>query len=512
MHVVLVNPPKSHYDVEELAPPLGLLRLARVAQDLGVTVTIEDYNLLWHLDEQLRSSFYEVATERLLGLDGDIYGFTSMAVDSHVALELARRVKAQRPAAVVVLGGTHFSSSAAMIQRAFPWVDRIVLGEGEDAFAALLREHGGHSLLGTPQTEVPRPLYDVVRFPAYFHVNPLRMVNMEAGRGCRYKCSFCYSPGHYHRVRDFGIEDVIAELSLLPALGVRHVWFVEDNFLNDPLRAGRLCRAIAEARLGLTWSCYATFPELSAGIIDALAEAGCTEVFSGIDAVGTASERSFHKAFLRGKTPLEVTTKRLVDAGITPTYAFLVAPPSHPAGVSLGITARTALEARCAGAETLLNPLNVYAGTLAASASEYVFAPDDVQARLMMDVPEVVAENPFAVVHPDLFPFHARYVGRDEWHGFLSLAHCLSTLIATYPQTLSSLMSTRGVDPVVVAQATLERFGDWSRLMSVERRAFEQDAGFFVLETLSEGSPASAVLSRERASQGAPFDESGAVR
>jgi hypothetical protein len=307
-------------------------------------------------------------------------------------------------------------------------------------------------------------------------------------------------------VRDFGIDAVIEELSLLPLLGVRHVWFVEDNFLNDPVRAGRLCRAIAEARLGLTWSCYATFPELSASIIDAMAMAGCTEVFSGIDAVGTASERSFHKAFLRGKTPLEVTTKRMVGAGITPTYAFLVAPPSHPAGVNLGITACTALEARCAGAETLLNPLNVYAGALVDSASAYVFAADDVQVRLMMDVPDVVAQNPFAVAHPELFPFHARYVGEDEWHGFLSLSHCLSTLIATYPRTLASLVSTPGVDPVLVAQATLERFGDWSRLMSVDRRPFEQDAGFFVLETLAQGSPASAVLAQERASQGVPLD------
>jgi hypothetical protein len=291
---------------------------------------------------------------------------------------------------------------------------------------------------------------------------------------------------------------------MLPALGVRHVWFVEDNFLNDPTRAGHLCGAIAEARLGLTWSCYATFPQLSASVIGAMARAGCTEVFSGIDAVGTASERSFHKAFLRGKTPLEVKTRWLVNAGITPTYAFLVSPPSHPAGVNLGITACTALEARCAGAQMLLNPLNLYAGTLAESASAYVFAADDLQVRLMMDVPEVVADNPFAVGHPELFPFHARYVGKDEWQAFLSLSHCLSTLIDTYPRTLASLVSARGVDPVLVAQETLQRFADWSRLTSVERRQFEQDAGFFVLEALAQGSPSSSVLENERASNGDP--------
>src|ERR1017187_1739283 len=128
MRVVLVNPPKSHYDVEELAPPLGLLRLARVAHELGAAVTVEDYNLLWHLDARLRSSFYEAATERLLSLEGDVYGFTSMAVDSHVALELARRVKQHRPESSMMVGGTHFSSIAGELQGAFPWVDLVITG------------------------------------------------------------------------------------------------------------------------------------------------------------------------------------------------------------------------------------------------------------------------------------------------------------------------------------------------------------------------------------------------
>ena len=61
MKVVLVNPPKSRHDLEELAPPLGLLRLARVAHNLGAIAYVEDYNLLWHLDPHLQSSFYTTA-------------------------------------------------------------------------------------------------------------------------------------------------------------------------------------------------------------------------------------------------------------------------------------------------------------------------------------------------------------------------------------------------------------------------------------------------------------------
>jgi hypothetical protein len=504
MRVVLVNPPKSQYDREEIAPPLGLLRLARVAQELGSTVYVEDYNLLWHLEARLRSAFYEEATERLLTLAADVYGFTSMAVDSHVALELARRIKARRPESLMVLGGVHFSSIASQVPATFPWIDHVVGGEGEAGFAAVLGHPAAQGYGAAGGTSAPRPLYDVVRFPAYFHVNPSHMVNLEAGRGCRFKCSFCYSPGHYPVVRDFATDAVIEELAILPGLGVRHVWFVEDNFLNDPQRAVHLCRAIEDARLGLTWSCYATFPQLTPSIVAGLVRAGCTEVFSGIDAVGTAAERSFHKAFLRGKTPLELKTRWLVDAGIRPTYAFLVAPPSHPAGADLGVTVAAALEARVAGAEVLLNPLNLYAGTPALSALQGGAAPDSLQVQLMMDVPDVVTENRLAAEHPSLFPFHSRYVGEREWHGFLSLAHCLSTLISTYPRTLACLACAGGTDPVRVAHQTLERFRDWSHLTGVERSQVEQDVGFFVLEPLAAGSAAAAALEHERASDPKP--------
>jgi hypothetical protein len=500
MKVVLVNPPKSHYDVEELAPPLGLLRLARVAHELDATVHVEDYNLLWHLDAQLRSSFYEAATERLLGLEGDILGFTSMAVDSHVALELARRVKQQRPDSFIVLGGTHFSSIAESVRSAFPWVDMIVRGEGETSFKELLRDRAGRPRLAVPVPSAARPLYDVVRFPAYFHMNPSHMVNLEAGRGCRFKCTFCYSPAHYQSVRYFPIDAIIEELAALPAMGVRHVWFVEDNFLNDPERALDLCRTITEARLGLRWSCYATLPQVTESLVNAMASAGCTEVFSGIDAVGTSSERTFHKAFLRGKTPLDLKTRWMVEAGITPTYAFLLSPPSHPAGVNLNVTACAALEARLAGAETLLNPLNLYAGTRAQMDYAPNYAADDLQVRLMMDVPDVVADNPFATVHPEMFPFHSRYVGEQEWRGFLTLSHCLSTLINTYPKTIASLLNACGADPVQVAEKTLQRFTDWPHLKSVEMRQFEQDVGFFALEELSLGSAAASILEGERMS------------
>jgi B12 binding domain/Radical SAM superfamily len=494
MRLTLVNPPRTQHDYEELAPPLGLLRLAQVAERCGYDVWIEDYNLLWHLDIELRQRFYETALTRLLSLDADIYGFTSMAVDSHVALELARLVKEAKPDATVILGGTHFSAIAADVQHCFPWIDKVIPGEGEIGLARILRP----DLTAFDIEPALSPdMYAKVNLAAYFYANPRCMVDLEAGRGCRFKCSFCYSPGHYSGARTFPIEAVLKQVMAVRELGAKHVWFIEDNFLNDVEHARELCEALKHLRSGLTWSCYATFPQLSAAVIESMAAAGCSEVFCGIDAVGSKAERAFQKAFLRGSTPMLQKLRLLIEVGIKPTFAFLVAPPSHVAGPDYDDTVAVALEAHSNGAETLLNPLTLYTGTKAEMSVSPSYAADCLQADLMMDVPEFVVDNPMARTQPGLFPFHSRYVPAQEWRSFLNLTHCVATLIHTYPKTLMALHEG-GVHPTSIAKSTLERLEGWERLSKQERQQAEQDLGFFVIEEIAGNSPVATVLESER--------------
>ena len=99
MRIVFINPPKTDRDRENISPPLGLLKLAAVAAKLGSDICIEDFNLLWHLDSKLKASFYERATERLIADDAALYCFTSMAVDTHISIELARRLREAKPSA-----------------------------------------------------------------------------------------------------------------------------------------------------------------------------------------------------------------------------------------------------------------------------------------------------------------------------------------------------------------------------------------------------------------------------
>lgn len=493
MKLTLINPPRTMIDRSEIAPPLGLMRLAQAARWTGNDVTIIDLNHLYHRDERLRDAgtFYDAAIDGLLEENATTYGFTSMAVDSHVALHLARLLKKARPEVVIVVGGTHFSSIADAIIHRFPWVDFVVTGEGENFVRELpkfLKDNRSPKVVkGSPFTdgvadELP---FDLLDLNQYFAVNPNRCLDFEGGRGCRFKCAFCYSPQHYNGFRNFAIDRTIADLERAHDLGFRNVFFVEDNFLNDPARAIDFCKEFERARRDLSWQAYATFPQLTSEMIPIMARAGCTAVFAGIDAVGTESRRIHKKAFVREASVLQRRIQECVENGITPTCAFLLSPPSYPGGNDIDETLFFALAARNAGAQVRLNTLTLYNQTSTFVTNTAVPKYDEFKVRLMLDVPEVVEENFYAVENPELFPFHSRYVDADEWHDFVSVAHCLYTIFEAFPKTLQQLWDGQGIRPTEIARKMLDNTGPLLDIPKPARRDAQLLAAVEVLESLA---------------------------
>ncbi|MBS1770597.1 MAG: B12-binding domain-containing radical SAM protein [Acidobacteria bacterium] len=493
MKIEFVNPPRTFIDRSEIAPPLGLLRLAEVGRCAGSSVDISDLNLLFHLDERLAVSdhFYIYATDFLLNKKADVYCFTSMAVDSHIALHLARLLKKERPEVVTVVGGTHFSSIADPVIDRFPWIDFVVIGEGENFvrdLPKLISENRsakvvkGSPLIGGSTGDLP---FDLLDLNQYFAVNPNRCLDFESGRGCRFKCAFCYSPQHYNGFRNFSIDRTIAGLERAHNLGFRNVFFVEDNFLNDPARALDFCKEFERSRCDLSWQAYVTFPQLNSEIISWMARAGCSAVFAGIDAVGTESRRIHKKSFVRDTSVLECRIRECVDNGIIPTCAFLLSPPSYPGGSDMDETLHFALAARNAGAKVRLNTLTLYNRTGTYLANTSVPEYDEFKVRLTLDVPEVVEENFYALENPELFPFHSRYVDGDVWHDFISLTHCLYTVVDAFPETLWQLWAGQGVSPTEIARKMLDNTGSLLDIPKSARRDAEMLAAVEVLESLA---------------------------
>lgn len=84
--------------------------------------------------------FVAEQAERLAGWRPDVVGFTSTFQQNVAALAMAREVKRRSPATVTVFGGANCEGSQGVaLHRNFDFVDLVCRGEGEEAFAALLR-------------------------------------------------------------------------------------------------------------------------------------------------------------------------------------------------------------------------------------------------------------------------------------------------------------------------------------------------------------------------------------
>jgi len=516
VRLTLVQPPNGYLDPYDLAPPLGLLTLAAVVRDDGVDVALVDFNLgaRQHPD-RFGEIFYDWAVDEIADTEPDVVGFTSMVVESHVCLELARRLKERDPAVVVVLGGPHFSAIARPALELYPWVDYVVTGEGELALVGLLRRLRGVPVEdelvnvaarrnGTVELRrslrtlgsldaLPFPAYDLVRLDDYFAHNPVRLLNFDGGRGCIFRCSFCYSPGHWGQGEQVMSADrVVEDVRRLADLGAGHLFFVQDNLVNSASATKRLCRELADAGAPVTWNAYATMQRLVPDLLDPLAEAGCTELFVGVDAISADAQLAFGKHFFKGWDSLRQRLLGCLDRGIVPTCAFMIDLPESGDHRRTDDALTTALLTRNLGCGIRLNTLTIYNDTateqqLGAARRTYT----ELKPRLLLDTPPVIHANSYAREHPELFPFHSTPLDIPRYERFVTAMHAAYTLFTSYPRTLMHHVRNDGGSLWRLLDHVAERIGDLSAVdprqrRPLEREVFQQEFGRFASSTLTE--------------------------
>lgn len=422
MRISLVQSPSSRDDLSELAPPLSLLMIAAALREDDFDVTIVDLNVLAIAGARLADEhFFERAQAIIESTAPDAVGFTSMAFESHVSLELARRLKAAQPQLRIILGGPHFSAIASGVLQYYPWVDYVVTGEGEAAARQLFACRAGRKRDGAlpnvarlvngqfrldrqlkPNATLdalPVPAYDLVDLDLYYGLNPSRTLDFEHARGCALKCAFCYSAVHWgHGEQAKQIDRILSDIERHAGLGARHLFFVADNFLNSKQFARALAEEMAQAGVGVTWRGYATLAQLTEPVVDSLARSACTDLFVGVDAVGEQTKKVFQKSYYKGEDNLTSYLSRCFGHGIRPTCAFMVQPElsaKHEEETEAAV--RVAVLAYNLGCGVRLNPLSVYSGTgLDGSSMPFPVRHSDEKTRLLLDAHWMSRENPLA--------------------------------------------------------------------------------------------------------------------
>ena len=185
--------------------------------------------------------------------------FTGSAVAALTYAEIAKRA-----GAVVVMGGYHPSALPEEVL-ASPSVDLVVRGEGEEAFAELVRSGSPEGVGGVSYRRDGSIVHNPGRQPiADLDAVPLPLRELRpprcglsgldyhtdtlyTSRGCRFRCVFCANHLVGGPFRERRLERVLCELETItpPRRGPwKYVKFWDSCFLSDPERVLALCDLI----------------------------------------------------------------------------------------------------------------------------------------------------------------------------------------------------------------------------------------------------------------------------
>jgi radical SAM superfamily enzyme YgiQ (UPF0313 family) len=135
---------------------------------------------------------------------------------------------------------------------------------------------------------VPVPRWPLLRHSRYLFTNTLTI-----GRGCPWRCDFCYNSSD-NIPAGYRMKPIPRILEEIRSLGVRHVMFIDDNFIGSVAGARRLLQELRP--LNLTWHA-AVSADIGRheDLLDRMAESGCKSLFIGFESVNQSSLRHCHK-------------------------------------------------------------------------------------------------------------------------------------------------------------------------------------------------------------------------
>ena len=338
MRFLLVNP---FYPISETpSPPLGLAFLAGALERAGVEVRI--------LDLVVHPNSKNVLKSVLEAFSPDMVGATCVTMSFDNAVEVIKDVKSLAPDVLTVMGGPHVSFCAEETMKAFPDLDFIVLGEGEETVVELAEaaEKGGGwaSIKGLVYRDgsdirdngIREFIADVDSLPAPArHLVPLGRyralgmpVSMTTSRGCPFKCIFCVGRKMVGaKVRYRNPEKVVDELEYLSTLGFHQINIADDLFTANNRHCHAVCDEIIRRGLRTKWTSFARVDTVSKDVLAKMRRAGCDAVSFGIE----SGNPEILKTIKKGITLEQVieAVKMCTETGVTPFASFILGLPGE---------------------------------------------------------------------------------------------------------------------------------------------------------------------------------------
>lgn len=337
MNVLLIQPQSSDplSDQIFMFEPLALEYLGAGLKLDGHEVRILDARLTQDIETVFRQ------------FQPQVVGLTGYTSQLNIVKEIAKRIKANNPNLVVVVGGHHATVCPDDLNH--PAIDAVVIGEGVFALREIVQavETGG-SLLDIRGVALPDPGgmrfapprkytdLDMLPFPDrsltaahrqdYFSEWFKPLASVRTSLGCTARCNFCalwsITGGKYLRRAP---EAVVEELK---SVAEPNVFFCDDESMCDTRRMERLADLIQEAGIKKNYFLYGRVdtivmhPELFAK----WASIGLSQVFVGMEDYSDRRLAAMHKGITSAQ---QVEAVRILDDLGVMMYASYMVDPDY---------------------------------------------------------------------------------------------------------------------------------------------------------------------------------------
>ena len=338
--------------------PQGLAYIASALLKAGHDVDIHQQDINHYPDSvltnRLDSTKYDVVG---VGLCGGYYQYQKL-------LKISEAINASKQRPFYMIGG-HLVSPEPRYFLKKTQADAIVLGEGEETVvelvnevtlqriksptAGLLKNIKGIAYRIGEFTYINerRPLIldiNTIPMPAYhlFDINSYRLLRMPhctskdfvmpvlSGRGCTFKCNFCYRMDSGFRPRSS--SSIIREIKHLQrTYGITYIAFSDELLMSSIKRVTELCNAFIEEGLNIKWDCNGRLNYATPEVLKLMKEAGCVFINYGIESVDDTVLKNMNK---------NLTVKQITE-GIENTLSAGISPGLNIIWGNLGDTAET---------------------------------------------------------------------------------------------------------------------------------------------------------------------------
>jgi anaerobic magnesium-protoporphyrin IX monomethyl ester cyclase len=300
--------------------PTGLAYLAAVLREAKHDVSIYSQDIHHYPDEHLTAFLDAHRFDAVgVGVCGGYYQYAKL-------LKISTSVNASKHRPHFIIGG-HGPSPEPGYFMEKTGADAVVVGEGEKAVFDALE---GRGVFRSPLVEdvdsIPFPAYDLFQIEIYrllreMHAGPTDFVMpMISGRGCTFKCNFCYRMDEGFRPRS--ADSIIDEIRLLrDRWGINYITFSDELLMSSVKRTTSLCTSFLDAGLKFKWFCNGRLNYAKPDVLALMKRAGCVGINYGIEAVDDQILKNMNKNL--NVDQIVTGIENTLAAGISPGFNII---------------------------------------------------------------------------------------------------------------------------------------------------------------------------------------------